>query len=567
MKKHRIAAGSLALLILTVSLLAGCTGGPSDPAQKTAVPTAEPIELDVPEAVTLAGSYPFKSMLEGAESKLNRLFYKKGSVTAVKVGTHYGFYGLAKQELAEHGFSARTMLLGDRVYTTAYFLAGSMGFDYSESGDVISFAKGSVSFSFKIGDASVSFGEEKFPVYPPQKTGNHVYFDCESFARVTGQKTYFDSQSGIYLMYPEEIEPDTGEQISLYTARYDLYERVVYNIDDVACDTTGSGLYQPVDFGERQVGIAYTTWHRASSSWDKKSKWDVPLLGGYRSEDKDVIYRHGIWLRDAGVDFVFVDWSNNINYDPATMRSSREDFRTIEEATELLFEVWATIPGAPKICIFNGPGHVQQKEDTFANGRMKAKCDQIYDTFIANEEFNKMYYYYDGKPLMPCYSATPSFNKTDDVYVDDRFTMRWITGYVGQQSSLFDKETLVSRFHWSWEERGTQTFTVYNGKPEAMTIVASWRKQSSEGKPGYIAPGLRNDGETFRMQWARADLIGVKLALIVSFNEWSIGEQISLENSKDIEPSKTYGTLYLDIMKEQIKKFKGQTDEYVSRNI
>jgi hypothetical protein len=368
-------------------------------------------------------------------------------------------------------------------------------------------------------------------------------------------------------MYPEEIEPDTGEQISLYTARYDLYERVVYNIDDVACDTTGSGLYQPVDFGERQVGIAYTTWHRASSSWDKKSKWDVPLLGGYRSEDKDVIYRHGIWLRDAGVDFVFVDWSNNINYDPATMRSSREDFRTIEEATELLFEVWATIPGAPKICIFNGPGHVQQKEDTFANGRMKAKCDQIYDTFIANEEFNKMYYYYDGKPLMPCYSATPSFNKTDDVYVDDRFTMRWITGYVGQQSSLFDKETLVSRFHWSWEERGTQTFTVYNGKPEAMTIVASWRKQSSEGKPGYIAPGLRNDGETFRMQWARADLIGVKLALIVSFNEWSIGEQISLENSKDIEPSKTYGTLYLDIMKEQIKKFKGQTDEYVSRNI
>ena len=564
---RRVSISLFFLALMALSVISGCgPSGPGSPAQKpTAVPTAEPIILTVPEAVELAGEYPFRTLLEGAESKLNKAFFKKGSVTAVKTGTHYGFYGLAKQELAEHGFDMRTTLLGDRIYTTACFLAGSMGFELTETGDQLNFAKGSVSFTFTVGSDKVDFGTEQLPVYPPQRSGNHVFIDCESFARVTGQESYFDAEKGIFLMYPADIDPDVNEQIALYEARYELYERVVYNIDNVECDTTGSGLYEPVAFGERQVGIAYTTWHRASSTWNTSSKWDIPLIGGYRSENKEVIYQHGIWLRDAGVDFVFVDWSNDVNYDPATMRSSRDDFRTIEEATEDLFEVWSTIPDAPKICIFNGPGHVQQKEDTFANGRMKAKCDQIYDTFIANEEFNKMYYYYDGKPLMPCYSATPSFNSTDDVYTDDRFTIRWVTGYVGQQRSLFDAETLVSRFHWSWEERGAQTFTVFNGQPEAMTVVASWRKQSKEGQPGYIAPGLRNDGATFRLQWARADLIGVKIVLVVSFNEWSLGEQISLENSKDIEPSQTYGTLYLDIMKEQIKKFKGKTEEYVNR--
>jgi len=565
MKHQKKLTGVLALMLAALTLLTGCTGSGSKTPDATAVPTAEPIELNVPEAVELAGDYPFRTLLEGAESKLSKKFYNKGSVTVVKTGAHYGFYGLAKQELAESGFTPRTTVLGDRVYTTAYFLAGSMGFDLTVDGDYVTFSKGSISFMFTIGQSAVQFGPDSYNSYPAQKSGNYVFVDCESFARITGQSWQYDADSGFFFMYPAEIEPDIAAQIELYKARYELYERVVYNIDDVECDTTGSGLYEPVDPSERMVGIAYTTWHRASSKWDSSSKWDIPLLGGYRSENKDIIYQHGIWLRDAGVDFVMVDWSNNINYDPATMRLARDDFRTIEEATEDLFEVWATIPGAPKICIFNGPGHVQQTEDTFANGRMKAKCDQIYDTFIANEEYNKMYFYYDGKPLMPCYSATPSFNSTDDVYTDDRFTIRWVTGFVGQQKSLYNAETMVSNFHWSWEERGAQTFTVYNNQPECMTVVASWRGQSKEGSPGYIAPGLRNDGATFRTQWARADLIGTRFALVVSFNEWSIGEQISLENSKDIEPSQTYGTLYLDIMKEQIKKFKGKTAEYATR--
>ena len=46
------------------------------------------------------------------------------------------------------------------------------------------------------------------------------------------------------------------------------------------------------------------------------------------------------------------------------------------------------------------------------------------------------------------------------------------------------------------------------------------------------------------------------MVLLISWNEWTTGEQLSMEISKDLEPSKTLGTFYYDLMKEQIALFK-----------
>ena len=46
------------------------------------------------------------------------------------------------------------------------------------------------------------------------------------------------------------------------------------------------------------------------------------------------------------------------------------------------------------------------------------------------------------------------------------------------------------------------------------------------------------------------------MVLLISWNEWTTGEQLSMEISKDLEPSKTLGTFYYDLMKEQISLFK-----------
>lgn len=538
--------------ILCFSLTAGCSGG--NGAVPTEEPQATPIALDPPADVTLPDTYGYREILEAANAKTAKNFYEKTGIIAMKVNMHYGFSGLVMHELQGSARTALNLRLGDRIYTTARFLGRALDFTVSRDGDQVTFEKEGTKIVFTVSQSTVSVNGTAYAAYEAMAAGDDIFIDAGNFAAIIGFESRFDASSGILLLSsPDRKADEETDPVAIYRDRYELYENAVFHPEDPVFDATGVGLYDPVDPSERLVGIAYTTW-----SWTTSFEtWDTPLLGRYLSNNRDVIYQHGVWLAEAGVDFVFVDWSNNVGYDPETMRKKRQDFRMIEDSVIDLFEVWATIPNAPKIAIFTGPGHVQEQEDTFANGKMQAKNNQIYETFIENPEYNKMYFYYEGKPLLLCYGATPSFvSNNEPAFTDDRFTTRWVTGYVGQQGNLYDSGTMVSYMHWSWEERGAQTFTVYNDRPEAMTVVASWRKQGEEGNPGYIAPGLRDDGATFRMQWARADAVGVRIALVVSFNEWHIGEQVSLENSKDIEPSETYGTLYLDIMREQIRRFK-----------
>lgn len=120
---------------------------------------------------------------------------------------------------------------------------------------------------------------------------------------------------------------------------------------------------------------------------------------------------------------------------------------------------------------------------------------------------------------------------------------------------------------WSWEERGLQTFTVNNGYVEAVTCTAASRSQGSEGDDNYIPAYGRENGMTLKRQFQRANDLGARIVLLVSWNEWTTGEQPSLEVSKDLEPSQTYGTFYYDLMREQIKKFKGKVPGQVLEDI
>lgn len=95
-----------------------------------------------------------------------------------------------------------------------------------------------------------------------------------------------------------------------------FYRTVVCDTRDVEAEQNGVGKYAKTDYEDRLVGIAYSTWFESLSKWGEDKTWDLPLDGIYRSKDRDAIYRHGKLLADAGVDFVFVDWSNNTFYEP-----------------------------------------------------------------------------------------------------------------------------------------------------------------------------------------------------------------------------------------------------------
>ncbi len=558
-----LAAGLLASAALC-SCVSKPPSGTGEASSKTATPvqvTPEPLDIPefTPDAVELPESYGFYGLVtESLRIKAKRALAENREDVFIKTGTCFGFCGNASFEFIAGDARHVPFTVSGVTYAPLEGIAKAFGADCAEKdGCLVINWRGTEAF-VSLSESKVTVGDEEKAFSRPVKIGDVYYADVKCAARLFSYN--IEEKDGFLQMTAaERTEKGSLEDAKALFAKY---ENKIYKDIQVECDKTGSGLYEPTDPSERLVGIAYTTWFRTDSRWGEGHTWDIPWLGEYNSLDRDVIRQHGIWLRDAGIDFVFVDWSNDINYEPTTMRKQRADFRTIEDATEVLFDVWADIPGAPKICIFTGPGHVQgaNGDDPIGNGRMAAKNQQIYDTFIANERFRNMYFEYEGKPLLLCYAATPAFFQDNiSPYEDDRFTMRWVTGFVGQQSNLFDSETLISKMFWSWEERGAQTFTVLNGHPECMTVNASYRSQgSTPGTEGYIAPGLRDNGNTFRKAWARARLIGPKIVLVVSFNEWGLGEQISLENSKDIEPSKTYGTFYLDLMREEIRRFKGK---------
>lgn len=348
-----------------------------------------------------------------------------------------------------------------------------------------------------------------------------------------------------------------------------------FEAEGLQVSDTGAGIYERTPYDERLVGLAYTTWHQ-TEYWS--NNWTEPAIGTYRSDDPEVLAAHGKMLGEAGVDFIFADWSNNITFQECfdsrvtfenimngrnPDATGRPDFAVIERSIVKMFEVWCGMEEkTPQIAIMLG---CPDKTTALTDGSMQTKADQVYNWFLANQEhpeFADKYMKLYGKPLLMVYLGTPTFVIDRDpltVWNDDRFTVRYVTGFTTEQPYLLDTENLVSKFgYWSWEDRRAQTFAVdpETNRPEAMTVVASYRAQSKPGEEGYIPASGRRDGQTFREQWARARLIGVKIALVVSWNEYSLGEQIDAETSKDLEPNAVYGDRYFEMLKTEIRRFK-----------
>jgi hypothetical protein len=296
---------------------------------------------------------------------------------------------------------------------------------------------------------------------------------------------------------------------------------------------------------QHTVGIAYSTWHN-STTWQRA--WGTPALGQYESGDSQVIKQHAEWLAEAGVDFIFVDWSNDLPYAPSC--NCRPDIQFIEDATYKVFDIYEQLERHPKIAIMIG----FDAASALADGSLQRKADQVYRDFIANSHRAPHYEKYEGKPLLMVYVGTPApFQNGLPPWNDPRFTIRWLTGFITEQPALLGPDRLSKFGYWSWEDRGPQSFSVEGEHPEAMTVTASWRSEDAK-----VPARTRMGGSTFVNEWARAREKDVKMALIVSWNEWVIEEQINSEASKDLEPSVEFGDFYLKLLKSEIDKFKGR---------
>jgi hypothetical protein len=304
----------------------------------------------------------------------------------------------------------------------------------------------------------------------------------------------------------------------------------------------------PALAAERKVGIAYSTWHN-SRPWGQT--WGTPALGQYLSNDPAVIRRHAEWLVSANVDFIYIDWSNDIDTGiPGAGGQGRQIY--LEETTTALFEQYTRLPAHPQVAIMIGfPG----QPSALSDGRLRRKADQVWETLAHHPKYEGIYFHYLHHPLLIIYTGTPTpFPHSLPPYSDPRFTVRFMTGFVSQQPSLLSGKG-ISRFgYWSWEDRGAPTVAAdVESHADAMTVVPAWR---SAQQPPIPAQG-RNNGKTFRDGWARARALGPRIVLAGTFNEWSNpGEEPSAEVGKDIEPSAEFGTQYPDLLRTEAARFK-----------
>lgn len=309
----------------------------------------------------------------------------------------------------------------------------------------------------------------------------------------------------------------------------------------------------------RRVGIAYSLWCDMDW-WD--DVWDLPLDGPYDSRDRNIIRKHATQLSDAGVDFIWIDWSNNIRYDRDSLWTDGGHLDRVEDATYILFDEYKKMDDKgmphPLISIFIG---TSGSPEGLSDGRLQRKADQVWNDFAGNPRYSSLMECYEGKPLLVVYVDTPSpWPNGLPEWNDERYTVRFMTGYISEQSNLRTEDRISKYGYWSWEDRGEQTYPIHNGKPESMVVTASQRAQyCSDGSVDIPARG-RAGGETLRAQFARARKVGVHYAMVVSWNEWTTSEQPSVEISKDLEPSKTLGDFYLQLLKQEISRFKGHGD-------
>jgi hypothetical protein len=189
------------------------------------------------------------------------------------------------------------------------------------------------------------------------------------------------------------------------------------------------------------IGMEYEVWfpgipaqgpYGGEHYWEPR--WGTPLLGTYDSTDPKVVDKHAEWLAAIGVDFVLIDWANNI---ANALSGPTIVGDTIRERTNSVFQEYHDLQqrGAPhpKIAILLGAQNQNgvAAQDAISSGSLNREADYVYDHFVSKDP--ELYFQYKGKPLLVIYLGTPAALNPPPSWSDPRFTVRWMSGFLESQ--------------------------------------------------------------------------------------------------------------------------------------
>lgn len=281
-----------------------------------------------------------------------------------------------------------------------------------------------------------------------------------------------------------------------------------------------------------------------------KHFWAEPALGYYRSDDVQVMKTHMRQLHDMGVDFIILDTTNNRqSWPPAYARLLAWD--PIDLLLETMLEMRKNGEKTPYVSFWAGTW-TDDVPDTAAVPRY------IYNRYYKPGNYDELFVYYQGKPLINVTDDTP-----DEIY--EYFTVRkkW-----GMRHDIPEGE-------WSGLEKYPQRPGEKDGVIEHLVVSAATQinhMNLTEAVGPYLPPLPRNGGRYYAKQWSRAFELEPKIVFITEWNSWSairfveiidgveytfFTDSYDIERSRCIEPMKYgYKDLYYRWTKEYIRAYK-----------
>jgi hypothetical protein len=233
--------------------------------------------------------------------------------------------------------------------------------------------------------------------------------------------------------------------------------------------------------------------------------WSKPAAGYYCLAKNDALLKqHAMLLRDAGIDFIYVD---STNWQYVDNRDNLDSASAVITPFNELLKVWNGIPGAPKVVPW-------APLTTFGN---------LLEYLLRRlESYPNLKFYYQGKPLaLVVNNDSFPVNPTKFQQLSATYTVRKMWAFVppdppGTWSYM---EACVPGFKAS---NGTKTckqnYAVRDGTVEEVPIIGAYQ-DTYISKAATATP--RFHGRTFAKQFETlSNHPSAPIALIYGWNEW-----------------------------------------------
>lgn len=326
---------------------------------------------------------------------------------------------------------------------------------------------------------------------------------------------------------------------------------------------------------EHLVGMEWEPWFTPlNTRWETAEA--MPLLGYYDSFNPEVIRQHCLWMVEAGINFLLVDWTNNLwGKQYWTERSPYVD--DLIRATTQMLDTYAQMKKeglpVPQVVFILGLDNGPTTTITAVNEEIQ----WIYEHYVSNPRYQGLWLYYLGKPLILVFNGGgPGIRKNQPPVEDRYFTVRWM-------ASQFQINRLDREGYWSWMDGTLQPLpTFYQGQPEALTVTPAF---FGEGGWTYPQARGRRGGTTYIEEFKTALQYRPRFLIINQWNEFAgqyegmgYGPQrdqyvdcYNVELSNDIEPTSLsacayrgcggWGFYYLNLTKALIYLYHQQNPE------